>query len=117
MENRSNQTVNNTKDYYHIPVTTPFVEHLIAEMEERFGDAPTTVVKGFSIIPSIFVNQANWKPDFIEFANCYANDLPSLNSILPELLLDILAKWIPWKFTIFNIQDAQNNPQNEKIIS
>ena len=87
MQNRSNQTVNDTKDYYRVSVITPFVEHLIAEMEERFGDAPTTVVIGFSIIPSIFVNQADWKPDFIEFANCYANDLPSSNSILPELLL------------------------------
>ena len=55
MQNRSNQTVNDTKDYYRVSVTTPFIEHLIAEMEERFGDAPTTVVKGFSIIPSIFV--------------------------------------------------------------
>ena len=81
MQYRSNQTVNDTKDY-SLSVTTPFVEHLIAEMEERFGDAPTTVVKGFSIIPSIFVNQANWKPDFIEFSNCYANDLPSSISIL-----------------------------------
>ena len=85
-------------------------------MEERFGDAPTTVVKGFSIIPSIFVNQADLKPDFIEFA--YANDLPSSNSILPELLL-LGTFWRNeiYKFTIFNIQDAQNNPQNEKIIS
>ena len=65
----------------------PFVEYLIAEMEERFGDAPTTVVQGFSIIPSIFVNQADRKPDVIESANCYANDLPRSNSILPELLL------------------------------
>ena len=84
MQNRSNQTVNHTKDY-RVSVTTQFVEYLIAEMEERFGDAPTTVVKGFSIIPSIFVNRTNWKPDFIEFANCYGNDLPSLNSILLEL--------------------------------
>ena len=59
MQNRSNQAVNDTKDYYRVSVTTPFVKHLIAEMEERFGDAPTTVVKGFSIIPSIFVNQAD----------------------------------------------------------
>ena len=84
MQNGSNQTINDAKDYYRVSVTTPFVEHLIAEMEERFGDVPTTVVNGFSIIPSIFVNQADWKPDFIEFANCYANDLPSSNSILPE---------------------------------
>ena len=70
-------------------LTPPFVDHIINEIDTRFGSAPVTVAKGFSIIPDLFLNQKedNWKEDFIEFATTYKGDIPSPISISPELLM------------------------------
>ena len=76
-------------DYFRVSLTTPFVDHIINEIDTRFGSAPVTVVKGFSIIPDLFLNQKedDWKEDFIEFAATYKGDIPSPISISPELLM------------------------------
>ena len=70
-------------------VTNPFLDHLIIEINERFGDAPVTVIKGFVIVPHIFLNQkdVDWKGKFSEFAEVYQHDLPGFSSLEPELLM------------------------------
>ena len=87
--NRDNHEIESTEGYYRVTISIPFLDHLINEVEERFDIAPATVVKGFNIIPSIFLgqNDDNWKSDFMEFVERYSHDFPSLNSISPELHL------------------------------
>ena len=86
---RNNPETVNIEEYFRTSITIPFLEHVISEIDTRFGNAPATVIKGFSIIPEFFVNSINkkWKEDFEEFARVYQGDLPGLNSISPELLM------------------------------
>ena len=87
--NRENHDSPTATDDFRVSLTTPFVDHIINEIDTRFGSAPVTVVKGFSIIPDLFLNQKedDWKEDFIEFAATYKRDIPSPISISPKLLM------------------------------
>ena len=87
MMHRDNHAVSEPFHYYRVTITTPFVDHLILEIEERFGEAPTTVVKGFSLIPAHVIRNQTWKNDFMKFYDTYQNDFPSRNTIAPELHL------------------------------
>ena len=70
-------------------VTLPFINNVINEIEERYGDAPATIVKGFSLIPSILMNSknTNWQKNVSNFAKVYKNDLVSFETLSPELLM------------------------------
>ena len=84
MQHREDHPLTESIDYYHETVTTQFLDHIIVEIEIRLGDAPTNVTKGFSIIPSSFINkyQTKWKK-----LNIYGGDLPEMNSLQTELLM------------------------------
>ena len=49
--NRENHDSPTATDDFRVSLTTPFVDHIINEIDTRFGSAPVTVVKGFTIIP------------------------------------------------------------------
>ena len=78
MANRENHNIVSTSDYYRSIVTIPFLDHLITEIDERFGNAPATVVKGFNAIPAIFLGKElhDLKAEFLKFVNQYATDFP-----------------------------------------
>ena len=76
---RDNHGISNVKDYFRVTVTVPFLDHVVNEISERFGDAPASVVKGFSIVPDFVMNHSeNWKIDFQEFAAVYERDMVSI---------------------------------------
>ena len=83
---RENHEASTIADYFRISLIIPFVDH-INEISSRFGSAPITVTKGFSILPGFFLNADRWQEDFREFALAYKRDLPGVNSISPELLM------------------------------
>ena len=89
MQHRSNHPLSESIDYYRASVTIPFLDYIIREIDERFGDAPVNIFKGFSITPSVFINnkQTDWKDRFVQFAGIYRCDLPGINSLQPELLM------------------------------
>ena len=89
MKNRPNHPLPEPIDYYRSSVSVPFLDHLIREIDERFGDEPVNIIKGFSIIPNIIINEklSNWKEEFNTFASVYERDLPGLSSLQPELLM------------------------------
>ena len=88
MMHRDNHAINEVEDYYRVTITVPFCEHLKNEIEERFGDAPATIVKGFSMIPAYMANNIEiWKRQFQSFVNIYIHDLPCQNTIEPDLYL------------------------------
>ena len=88
---RHNYNISNEEDYYRVATTIPFLNYIINEIDERFGNEPSTVVKGFSIVPSMVVNSDSaiddWKISFMEFAKVYENDLECMNTLVPELLM------------------------------
>ena len=74
-----------SQNYFRAVVTIPFLDHVIKETDERFSEAPTTVMKGLGIIPSILLNEGgDWKGDFMEF-KVYDRDLVSIIALNPEL--------------------------------
>ena len=78
MQHRENHPVTESVDYHRVTVMTQFLNHIISEIETRFGDTPINVIRGFSVIPSFFINenQINWKDEFVAFAQVYKGDLP-----------------------------------------
>ena len=80
---QENHEASTIADYFRISLIIPFVDHIINEISSRFGSAPMTVTKGFSILPDFFLNHNadRWQEDFRE------RDLPGVNSISPELLM------------------------------
>ena len=85
---RENHEALTIANYFRISLIIPFVDHIINEISSRFGSAPITVTKGFSILSDFFLNHNadRWKEDFSEFA-LDKRDLPGVNSISPELLM------------------------------
>ena len=55
-QNLANHNARKEIDYFRIKVTIPFVDHVITEIENRFGSSPLTDVKGFCIVPDFIVN-------------------------------------------------------------
>ena len=60
MQHRENHPATESIDYYRVTVTTQFLDQIIMEI-----DAPISMIKGFSVIPSSFINnnQTNWKEE------------------------------------------------------
>ena len=85
---RENHSISDVKDYYRVTVMLPFLDHVVNEITQRFGNEPTTVVKGFSIVPELMLNDSqNWKNDFQEFVNVYERDMVSMNTLSAEILM------------------------------
>ena len=83
---RDNHGISDVNDYYRVTVLIPFLDHVVNEITQRFGNEPTTVVKGFSIVPEVMLNDSeNWKNDFQEFVQMYEKDMVSMNTLSAEL--------------------------------
>ena len=48
---RSNQPVQNTKEYFRVSLTIPFLDHVSADLEYRFPGDELTQYRGLYIIP------------------------------------------------------------------
>ena len=94
---RSNQPVQNTKEYFRVSLTIPFLDHVSADLEYRFPGDELTQYRGLYIIPYVMLNESSdWKKEFMIFANYYYEDFPNFNGLDAELDL--------W----FNFWDCQN---------
>ena len=63
---RSNQPVQNTKEYFRVSLTIPFLDHVSAEY--RFPGDELTQCRGLYIIPYVTLNESSdWKKEFIVF--------------------------------------------------
>ena len=83
---RSNTPADNPEDYYRRNIMKPFLDHILLEMQERFGGIHHQKVKLLGLIPSIAVS---YKCASIEeVGQLYTTDLPS-----PHMLNTEYRRW------------------------
>ena len=83
---RSNQPVQNTKEYFRVSLTIPFLDHVSADLEYRFPGDELTQYRGLYIIPYVMLNESSdWEKEFMVFANYYYEDFPNFNGLDAEL--------------------------------
>ena len=86
---RSNPGTNEPEEYYRITLTVPIIDHIIAELDERFNKNSFTVVNAFSVIPSIMVEMIStnksWNDGFSEFKQKDGADLPIFSILSSEM--------------------------------
>ena len=54
---RSNQPVQNTKEYFRVSLTIPFLDHVSADLEYRFPGDELTQCRDLYIIPYLMLNE------------------------------------------------------------
>ena len=83
---RSNEPVQNTKEYFRLFLTIPFLGHVSADLEHRFPGDELTQYRCLYIIPYVMLNESSdCKKEFMAFANYYYEDFPYFNGFDAEL--------------------------------
>ena len=78
-------------EYYRINYSVPFLDHMIAQLEQRFSTDKIEILQsGFFLVPK-YMNDAlkdspaAWKNSVLKFANHYKDDMPLFCSMNTEL--------------------------------
>jgi len=87
--NRANPPSNSPQDYFKMSVAIPFLDHLIMEMETRFGDRIGSSL--FKLLPSNIVIEENLY-ELCQTLLFWESDLPTPTALLSELK-DWLSRW------------------------
>ena len=81
---QSNTPAESVSDYYKRTITIPLLDHLICELDYRFGSSKTEVIfNGFVIVSANLIaivhqpEKGHWKEKFLLFANFIRDDLPN----------------------------------------
>ena len=83
---RSNQPVENTKEYFLVSLIIPFLDYASADREYRFPGNELTQYRGLYIIPYVTLNESNYrKIEFMVFGNYYDENFPGFNGLDAEL--------------------------------
>ncbi len=83
---RGNVPAEDPEAYYRRNVMIPFIDHITAQLEDRFGTIHQTKVKLLGLIPSIAANYP--LASVQEVGEMYKTDLPS-----PQLLSTEFSRW------------------------
>lgn len=85
---RENVEHNSAEEYYRRITTLPLLDHLIQQLEERFGNHQIFVSKLLSLVPSHLCDESNASLSFNEIIEFYHDDLPN-----PTVILTEIARW------------------------
>ena len=87
--NRANTPAESMEDHYRRNLTIPFVDHLISELEIRFGSGDQeTAMQCLFAVPSILLtSKETWMTSFGQFSMFYRDSLHSPISIDAEMTL------------------------------
>ena len=72
---RNNAPADSPEMYYRRNVLLPFLDHILTELQDRFGGVRQKIVKLFSLVPSLLINSAPTSVE--EVSQLYHADLPS----------------------------------------
>ena len=72
---RNNAPADSPETYYRRNVLLPFLDHMLTQLQDRFGGVRQQIVKLFSLVPSLFVNTELTSVE--EVRQLYLADLPS----------------------------------------
>ena len=86
---RANTPADTPCEYYRRTITIPLLDHMLTELNSRFGQHQQTALLGLSILPSILVTLSAEKSDDTIVQLCqqysHSNDLPSPHCLESEL--------------------------------
>ena len=82
---RSNIPATSPKQYFLRNVTIPFIDHLLCELETRFSPAQQHAALGLCLIPSVMVNDQDWREKILDYKESILEDLPSPETLDTEL--------------------------------
>ena len=85
-QHRDNVEHNSVEEYFRRTVILPLLDHLIIQMEERFGNTQLLVAKLINLVPAIIVQQKDLS--FHEVVSFYSTDLPN-----PALITTEVWRW------------------------
>ena len=69
------------------------MDHLLSQLEERFGDDQQHVVHGLNLVPSIMKDSSSrWRENVMDIATIYRDDLPMADNLDIELMY-LETKW------------------------
>eukprot|EP00112_Aurelia_sp_Birch-Aquarium-sp1_P013364 Seg2834.3 transcript_id=Seg2834.3/GoldUCD/mRNA.D3Y31 product="52 kDa repressor of the inhibitor of the protein kinase" protein_id=Seg2834.3/GoldUCD/D3Y31 len=84
--NRENYPGQSSEEYYRRSIATPFLDHLLSELDSRFNPESKILASGFNIVPKVMRKQENiWREEFLKFTDEYKDDLPLLKSMNAEI--------------------------------
>ena len=87
---RDNVEHASTEEYYRRTIIYPFLDNLIAQMHERFGDTQIIASKLINLVPSVICNVND--VCFDDLISFYNDDLPNPSVVATEILR-WKAKW------------------------
>jgi Domain of unknown function (DUF4371)/hAT family C-terminal dimerisation region len=82
---RANTPADTPKQSYHRIVAIPFLDHLLTELEARFGPVQITGSYGLSLLPPALASDQHWMENAIKYAEFVKDDLPSFSTVEVEL--------------------------------
>ena len=87
--NRANNPAETVEDHYRRNVTIPLVDHLINELETRFGsgDEETAVQCLFAVPSMLLASKETWRMSFDQFSTFHEDSLLSPLSLDGEMTL------------------------------
>ncbi|XP_068704634.1 52 kDa repressor of the inhibitor of the protein kinase-like [Montipora foliosa] len=87
--NRANNPAETVEDHYRRNLTIPLVDHLINELETRFGsgDQETAVQCLFAVPSMLLASKKKWRTSFARFSTFHEDSLPSPLSLDAEMTL------------------------------
>ena len=74
---QDNVEYSSTEEYYRRVTALPFLDHLIQQMKERFGNYSEFVSKLLSLVPSVLCDDSNSSLSLHSMVDFYSSDLPS----------------------------------------
>ena len=87
---RNNHPSTSPNEYFQRQITIPLLDHLSAEIDSRFDFENCIFLKGFYIVPGLFLDclsEVDWKKEFLSFVEAYRDDIPSYSSTVAEIEL------------------------------
>ncbi|XP_068697378.1 52 kDa repressor of the inhibitor of the protein kinase-like [Montipora foliosa] len=83
---RCNAPAEKPKQYYQRNVAVPLINHIKAELDERFSGNESPVSILLCLVPSVLCDRVGDLPNADEIINTYKDDLPSPELLRQELL-------------------------------
>ena len=77
-----------TKEYYRINLAVPFLDHILAQIQERFSAVTIKATQLLALVPSVIQQMQVTAKDLDEALNLYRDDLPS-----PQLFPAEFRRW------------------------
>ena len=96
---RDNVEHASAEEYYRRTIIIPFLDNLIQELQERFGNTQVVASKLMNLVPSVLCNATN--VSFDDLVTFYDEDLPNPSLVATK----ILRRKAMWEG-----QDAEDQP-------